>query len=587
MSCGSHAPPPRVKAIVRSRMSSAVTTVSAHSLDPLHVRLSRAVSGPGYLSAHSRTTCARLAAVRERSQYWSFHAQTGIAYGGDYNPEQWPEEVWAEDVALMREAGVNLVSVGIFAWVLLEPREGEYDFGWLDRVLDLLHAAGIGVDLATPTAAPPAWFAHRHPAVRPVDPGRATSSAHGARARLLPQLTRRTGAGRRRGSPSSWPRRYADHPALVHVARAQRVRRAGRRPATATTSAEAFRDWLRDRYGDLDGAQPTPGAPRSGASATATGPRSTRPGSRRPRSTRPSSWTSCASPPTPCSPASGASATSCTGSPRRPGHHQLHGHQLQERSTTGGGPARSTSSPTTTTCGPRSRTTTSTWRMAADLTRSLAGGRPWLLMEHSTGAVNWQPRNIAKRPGEMRRNSLAHVARGADGGAVLPVAGLAASGRRSSTRRCCRTAARTPGCGATWCARRATWPALAPVRGSRVAADVADASGTGSRGGRWSWSGAPRSTWPSASGSAACYERLWRAQRHGRLRATRTPTCGRYRLVVAPSLYLLTDGRGGEPAPATSRAAAPWSCRTSPASSTRTTRSIRAATRARCATCSG
>ena len=52
--------------------------------------------------------------------------------------------------------------------------------------------------------------------------------------------------------------------------------------------------------------------------------------------------------------------------------------------------------------------------MAADLTRSLAGGAPWLLMEHSTSAVNWQPRNLAKRPGEMRRNSLAHVARGAD-----------------------------------------------------------------------------------------------------------------------------------------------------------------------------
>ena len=53
--------------------------------------------------------------------------------------------------------------------------------------------------------------------------------------------------------------------------------------------------------------------------------------------------------------------------------------------------------------------------MSADLTRSLAGGGPWLLMEHSTSAVSWQPRNIAKRPGEMRRNSLAHLARGADG----------------------------------------------------------------------------------------------------------------------------------------------------------------------------
>src|SRR5687768_14455436 len=86
-----------------------------------------------------------------------------LAYGGDYNPEQWPEQVWKEDVALMREAGVNLVSVGVFAWAMLEPAPGRYDFGWLDRNLDLLHDGGIAVDLATPTAAPPPWFLRRHP----------------------------------------------------------------------------------------------------------------------------------------------------------------------------------------------------------------------------------------------------------------------------------------------------------------------------------------------------------------------------------------------------------------------------------------
>ncbi|WP_179200082.1 beta-galactosidase, partial [Streptomyces sp. NRRL B-24572] len=62
-----------------------------------------------------------------------------LAFGGDYNPEQWPESVWQEDVRLMREAGVTMVSVGIFSWALLEPEPGRYDFGWLDRILDLLH----------------------------------------------------------------------------------------------------------------------------------------------------------------------------------------------------------------------------------------------------------------------------------------------------------------------------------------------------------------------------------------------------------------------------------------------------------------
>ena len=61
-----------------------------------------------------------------------------IWYGGDYNPDQWPEEVWDEDVALMQQAGVNLVSVAIFSWAKLEPEEGVYDFDWLDRVIDKL-----------------------------------------------------------------------------------------------------------------------------------------------------------------------------------------------------------------------------------------------------------------------------------------------------------------------------------------------------------------------------------------------------------------------------------------------------------------
>ena len=70
-----------------------------------------------------------------------------IWYGGDYNPDQWPEEVWDEDIELMQQAGVNLVSVAIFSWAKLEPEEGVYDFDWLDRVIDKLGKAGIAVDL--------------------------------------------------------------------------------------------------------------------------------------------------------------------------------------------------------------------------------------------------------------------------------------------------------------------------------------------------------------------------------------------------------------------------------------------------------
>ncbi|MDX2700658.1 beta-galactosidase, partial [Streptomyces ipomoeae] len=83
-----------------------------------------------------------------------------ILFGGDYNPEQWPEEVWQDDVRLMKEAGVNSVTLGVFSWAKLEPRPGAREFGWLDRLMDLMHAGGIGVVLATPTSSPPPWMGH-------------------------------------------------------------------------------------------------------------------------------------------------------------------------------------------------------------------------------------------------------------------------------------------------------------------------------------------------------------------------------------------------------------------------------------------
>jgi len=91
-----------------------------------------------------------------------------VGYGGDYNPEQWPREVWDEDVRLMREGGVNLVTLGVFAWASIEPRRGEFDFGWMDEIMDLLHTNGISVNLATPTASPPVWLAQEFPETLPI-----------------------------------------------------------------------------------------------------------------------------------------------------------------------------------------------------------------------------------------------------------------------------------------------------------------------------------------------------------------------------------------------------------------------------------
>ena len=95
-------------------------------------------------------------------------------YGGDYNPEQWPEEIWHDDVRLMREAGVTMVSLGIFAWSRIQPAEGVFDFEWLDTVIDLLHEGGIAVDLATATASPPPWATAAYPQMLPQDENGAT-----------------------------------------------------------------------------------------------------------------------------------------------------------------------------------------------------------------------------------------------------------------------------------------------------------------------------------------------------------------------------------------------------------------------------
>ena len=92
-----------------------------------------------------------------------------LLYGGDYNPEQWPESVWAEDAELMKRAGVNLVTVGVFSWAKLQPASDTYTFEWLDRIFDLLHQNQVLIDLATATASPPPWFSKMHPESLPVN----------------------------------------------------------------------------------------------------------------------------------------------------------------------------------------------------------------------------------------------------------------------------------------------------------------------------------------------------------------------------------------------------------------------------------
>src|SRR5262245_60966424 len=94
-----------------------------------------------------------------------------ILHGGDYNPDQWQKEpgILDEDYRLMKLAGTNTFSVGIFAWTSYEPEEGKFTFDWLDRTMDRMAEAGQKVILATPSGAKPPWMARKYPEIRRVD----------------------------------------------------------------------------------------------------------------------------------------------------------------------------------------------------------------------------------------------------------------------------------------------------------------------------------------------------------------------------------------------------------------------------------
>jgi beta-galactosidase len=333
-----------------------------------------------------------------------------IAFGGDYNPEQWPEEVWAEDSALMREAGVNLVTVGVFAWSLLEPEEGRYEFGWLDRVLDLLHDGGIMVDLATATASPPAWFSHRYPNTLLVDAdGRVRS--FGARQAYCPSAPEYRRAAT--ALATQLAHRYAQHPAVVlwHVNNEYGCHNWH---CFCEVSAEAFRTWLRGRYGELAAlneawattfwsqrysAWDQVGPPRTVAYNTFANP-----------GQQLDWWRFCSDELLACYRAEADAVRAVAQQPVTTNFMGLHkpvdyrawaryvdvvsnDHYLLGED-------------------PHAEAQLA---MTADLVRSCSSGAPWLVMEQSTSAVNWQARNIAKAPGQLRRNAMAHVARGADG----------------------------------------------------------------------------------------------------------------------------------------------------------------------------
>ena len=168
-----------------------------------------------------------------------------IFYGGDYNPDQWPREIWDEDMRLFKLASIDVATLPVFSWAHLQPDETHYDFAWLDEILDLLAKNDIYACLATSTAAHPAWMARRYPDVLRVDfEGR--KRKFGFRHNSCPNSpTYRTYAPR---LAEALAERYKDHPGLLlwHVSNEFGG------ACYCDNCAEAFRAWLQKRYGTLE-----------------------------------------------------------------------------------------------------------------------------------------------------------------------------------------------------------------------------------------------------------------------------------------------------------------------------------------------
>lgn len=473
---------------------------------------------------------------------------TGLGFGGDYNPEQWPDDVRLEDVELMRAAGVNLLSVAIFGWAAIEPREGELDWRWLDDTMDRLHAAGIQVALATATASPPPWLTRKHPEILPRLADGTVLHQGSRQSYAVTHPVHRDYALRMAARVAE---RYREHPALAlwhvdneigcHVPRDY-----------SDAAAAAFREWLRTRYGTLDAL--------NAAWGTAFW------------SQRYGSFDDVLPPlvaPAQANPTQQLDFDRFTSDALLDYYRDLRDTlreitphvptttNLMAHSTTKGmdyfswGPELDVVANDHYTIAADGERHVEL-AFSADLARGVAGGAPWILMEHSTSAVNWQPRNRAKLPGELLRNSLAHVARGADSvmffqwrqsragaekyhSAMVPHAGTDSDVWRDVVHlgRALR--------------------ALGEVRGSRVrsrAALVVD----------WpSWWGAELDSHPTGDlrymdQVQAWYAALWRRGVTVDLVAPHADLSG-YDLVVLPTTYLVTDADAANVAAAAERGA--------------------------------
>ncbi|MCR5895282.1 MULTISPECIES: beta-galactosidase [Burkholderia] len=166
-----------------------------------------------------------------------------------YYPEHWPESMWADDARRMKALGIEQVRIAEFAWSRIEPSPGEYDWGWLDRAVDVLGAAGLEIVMCTPTATPPKWLVDRHPDILAIGAdGR--PRAFGSRRHY--DFSSPTYLEASRQICTAVAERYGRHPAVRYW---QTDNELGCHQTVVSYSPAAlvrFRAWLKARYGTID-----------------------------------------------------------------------------------------------------------------------------------------------------------------------------------------------------------------------------------------------------------------------------------------------------------------------------------------------
>lgn len=176
----------------------------------------------------------------------------GIIHGGDYNPDQWLDrpEILEEDLQLMKKADVNCVSLGIFAWSRLEPEEGRYDFAWLEKIIQRLYENGIYTILATPTGAMPQWLTGKYEEVLQVNeygvrnyPGKRHNYCPSS-----PVMREKTWQ-----IDTRLAQQFGSHPGVIGWHISNEIGGNGGDGACHCEHCQnAFREWLREKYGSLD-----------------------------------------------------------------------------------------------------------------------------------------------------------------------------------------------------------------------------------------------------------------------------------------------------------------------------------------------